>query len=97
MRGWLFCFLRDCVLADDWKGIIEDLKKTEDRIKIDLSISNSNTLEVVKDKLSEPRNQADESLAVLMQTKAGIEARTPLNGSIRMLTVLSGASAKPNN
>ena len=78
-RSGLFRFLRDLVVADNWKVIIIDLKKTEERINKDLSTFGSNTLEGIDDKVSELQNQADKSWALLMKTKVDVEARTPFN------------------
>jgi hypothetical protein len=67
--------LRDVVVADDWKVMLTDLKKTEERINKDLSTFGSNTLEGIDDKVSELQGQAERSWALLMETKARVEAR----------------------
>jgi hypothetical protein len=95
-RSGLFRFLRDFVLADDWKLMLEELKKTEERISNDLRTLGSNTLKVINDRVSELQNQAEKSWALLMETKAGIKARTPFNILTPMLTVLSRISIEPN-
>lgn len=43
-RLGLFRFLRDVVVADDWKVRVADLKKTEKRITKDLSTFDTYTL-----------------------------------------------------
>jgi hypothetical protein len=72
--------LRDYVVADDWKVMLADLKRIEESINKDLSTLGSNTLTVISDKISRLQNQADKSLALLMETRAGVEARSPFNG-----------------
>jgi hypothetical protein len=68
------------VVADDWKVMLADLKRIEESINKDLSTLGSNTLTVISDKISRLQNQADKSLALLMETRAGVEARSPFNG-----------------
>jgi hypothetical protein len=67
------------VIADDWKVMQADLIKTEESIKYDLSNYGSNTLKVVNDNVSQLWNQADKSLALLLETKASFEVGTLLN------------------
>lgn len=84
------------MIADDWKVMRADLIKTEESIKNDLNTFGSNTLKVIDDKVSELQNQANRSWALLMETKAGVEVRTPFNKVILMLTVPSRISIKPS-
>ena len=72
--------MRDYVVADDWKVMLADLKRVEESINKDLSTLGNNTLKVIGDKISKLQNQADKSLALLMETRAGVEARSPFNG-----------------
>ena len=77
------------MIADNWNDMLADIKKTEESINKHLSSLDSNTLEVIDDTVSKLRNQADESLALLMETKARVEARTPFDGLTPMLIFLS--------
>jgi hypothetical protein len=73
-RPGLFRFLRDCVIADDWKVKRADLMKTEESIKNDLNAFSSNALKVIDDKMSEVANLLGD---LIKETKSGIEVRTP--------------------
>ena len=68
------------MVADDWKVMLADLKRIEESINKDLSTLGSNTLKVISDKISKLQNQADKSLALLMETRTGVEVRSPFNG-----------------
>jgi hypothetical protein len=77
LRSGLFRFLRDCVIANDWKVMLTDLKKIKESINRDLSTFSGNTLKVIDDKVSELKNHAEKSWDLLMETKAGVEVRPP--------------------
>jgi hypothetical protein len=76
--------------------MLAGLKKTEESINKDLSTHDSNTLKVIDDKVSELQDQAEKSWTLLLETKAGVEARTPFNRLACMLTVLSRISIIPS-
>jgi hypothetical protein len=82
-----FRFLRDCVVADDWKVMLTEIKSTEEGINKDLGTFGSNTLKGIDDKVSELQNQAQKLLDALMETRARVEARLLLtHGMFPMLT-----------
>jgi hypothetical protein len=95
-RSGLFRFLRDCVIADDWKVMRADLIKTEESIKNDLNTFGSNTLKVIDDKVSELQNQANRSWDLLIKIKAGVEVRTPFDRPTPMLIIPSRMPIKPS-
>lgn len=72
-RSGLFRFLRDCVIADDWQGMLESIKGTEEGISKVLDTFDSRTLKMIGEQVAILRNNADESLSLLLDTKAGVE------------------------
>jgi hypothetical protein len=84
------------VVIDDWKVRVADLKKPEERITKDLSTFNTHTLKTIDDRVSELRDQASVSLTLLLETKAGIQARNPCHGLTPLLTLPSRMSIKLN-
>jgi archaellum component FlaC len=55
--------------------MLADIQRIEESIKKDLNTFDGNTLKGIDDKVSELRNQAEKLLALLIETRAGIEAR----------------------
>jgi hypothetical protein len=72
-RSRLFRYLRDCVIADDWKVMRADLIKTEESINSDLNNFGSNTLKVINDKVSELASGLGD---LIKETKADVMVRT---------------------
>ncbi|EDN02269.1 predicted protein [Histoplasma mississippiense (nom. inval.)] len=74
-RSGLFCFLRDYVIADDWQGMLESIKGTEEDISRVLDSFDSRTLRKIDEQVSVLRSNADKSLGLLLETKAGVEVQ----------------------
>lgn len=74
-RPAFFRLLRDCAVADEWLGMLTNLKETEATIDKILSTLDNRTLKVIGNKISNLQDTADRSLALLKETKASIEAR----------------------
>ncbi|KKZ62642.1 hypothetical protein EMCG_03052 [[Emmonsia] crescens] len=72
-RSGLFRFLRDCVIADDWQGMLESIKGTEEGISKVLDTFDSRTLKMIGEQVAILQNKADESLNLLLDTKTGVE------------------------
>ncbi|EER45012.1 predicted protein [Histoplasma capsulatum H143] len=72
-RSGLFRFLRDYVIADDWQGMLESIKGTEEDISRVLDSFDSRTLKKIDEQVSVLRSNADKSLDLLLETKAGVE------------------------
>lgn len=65
------------MVADNWKDMRTNLKRTEESIKEDLRAFGDNTVKVIHDEVSELQNKADKSMDLQMKTKAYVEARIP--------------------
>jgi hypothetical protein len=67
------------VVADDWKAMLAGVKEIEQNIEKDLNAFGGNTLKEINDRVFGLKKQADKSLALLMETKADVQARPPFN------------------
>ncbi|EEQ83837.2 WD domain-containing protein [Blastomyces dermatitidis ER-3] len=72
-RRGLFRFLRDCVIADDWQGMLESIKATEEGIDKVLDTLDSRALKMIGEQIAILRDNADDVLSVLLDTKASVE------------------------
>ncbi|KAK2809659.1 hypothetical protein FQN50_003716 [Emmonsiellopsis sp. PD_5] len=72
-RPGIFRFLRDCVLADDWEDMLEDIKTLEESINKDLATLGNAVLKTINGKVSVLRDNADKALDLLLETKSGVE------------------------
>ncbi|KLJ11401.1 hypothetical protein EMPG_09706 [Blastomyces silverae] len=72
-RSGLFRFLRDCIIADDWQCMLESIKATEEGISKVLDTLDSRALKMIGEQIAILRNNADDSLSVLLDTKASVE------------------------
>ncbi|OAX84576.1 hypothetical protein ACJ72_01054 [Emergomyces africanus] len=72
-RSGLFRYLRDCVIADDWRSMLESIKGTETDISKVLDTFDSRTLKMIGEQVAVLRNNADKSLSLLLDTKTGVE------------------------
>ncbi|OJD26863.1 hypothetical protein ACJ73_01743 [Blastomyces percursus] len=72
-RSGLFRFLRDCVIADDWQGMLESIKATEEGISKVLDTRDSRALKLIGEQVVILRNNADDSLSLSLDTKASVD------------------------
>ncbi|PGH10423.1 hypothetical protein GX51_00182 [Blastomyces parvus] len=72
-RSGLSRFLRDCVIADDWQSLLESIKATEEGISKVLDTLDSRALKMIGEQVAILRNNADDALSALLDTKATVE------------------------
>lgn len=73
------------MVADDWKALLLSVKDTDNSIEKDRSILDSDTWNVIDNRISEQVQTLTELLASQEETKIGIEARL----SLRLISALS--------
>jgi hypothetical protein len=69
-RAGFFRFLRDLIVADDWKGMLGTLRGTEESIKQDLQRLDSDALRNVDLKVSRLRGKVDDILTRLNEVRS---------------------------
>ena len=72
-RAGFFRFLRDLIVADDWNGMLETLRGTEESINKDLERLDSDALRNVDLKVSGLRGKVDDILTRLHEVRSLVE------------------------
>jgi hypothetical protein len=62
-------------MIDNWKAMLEDLKKTEEIIRHDLGAVDSHALTNIDNSLSRLQKKAEEMFALQMEIKGQVEVR----------------------
>jgi hypothetical protein len=72
-RAGFFRFLRDLALADDWKAMLNTIKKTEESVVKDLETLDSGAIENIQTNMLNLQGKADNILAGLSGVRAEVE------------------------
>jgi len=72
-RAGIFRFLRDVIVADNWKDMLEALKATEENIRRDLNLLDRVTLDKIDLEIASLHGKADGTLAEVKEVRTDIK------------------------